>query len=324
MVTEYQRPVKGRLRTNATRYSAQQNPLITTTAGWIYPAQRAAETEYQRPVKGRLHSKTTSTLIFLLYICFLTGCRNDIFGLFGSTDLDNRLKEKNSFKFLTPASRELLLGDEYSFIVINDTHIEDGNAHGLEQLKDEIDDEIKFVVFNGDITQCGYRQDIEKFIEIADSLGVPCYPVIGNHDVFFGNWPEWKDLIGSTRYRINGDSATLFILDSANAYFGKDQLDWLESEIKNANDRVFVFSHVNLFEISPVHLQQFTDTRERARFMSILKDRCDIMFMGHLHHRLLTEAGCVQYISIEDYRDNRSYCRVSVKKTGISWEFKTL
>jgi predicted phosphodiesterase len=299
-----------------TGYGAEKKPQDMATAGWIYPAQRAAETGQWRPIKG--------CIIFLLCVCFLFGCRNDIFGLFGSTDLDNRLKEKNNFKFLHPESRTLTLGDEYSFIVISDTHIENEDAHGLEWLKDVIDNEIKFVVFNGDITQCGYRHDVQQFIKIAGSLGVPCYPVIGNHDIYLGNWPEWKELIGSTRYRIDGDGAALFILDSANAYFGKDQLDWLESELKSANDRVFVFSHVNLFENNPANFQQFTDTRERARFMSILRDRCDAMFMGHLHHNLVTEVGNVQYISMEDYRSHRNYCRVSVKKTGISWEFKTL
>ena len=255
--------------------------------------------------------------------CLLPSCTNDLFGLFGSTDLNTRLKERNSFKFLATTDRTLSLGDEYSFIVINDTHIINGNAHGLEKLKDVIDADksIKFVVFNGDITQCGYQQDIKRFIEIAGSLEIPCYPVIGNHDIFFGNWIEWKKYIGSTRYRIDGDGTTLFILDSANAYFGKDQLDWLEREVKKAKGRVFVFSHVNLFVQNPAEIQQFTDTRERARLISILRNRCDAMFMGHSHQRLVRETGGVQYISIEDYMDKRAYCRVSVSKTGISWKF---
>jgi hypothetical protein len=34
-VTEQQRPAKGRLRTNATRYRAQKNPQLTPTVGWL-------------------------------------------------------------------------------------------------------------------------------------------------------------------------------------------------------------------------------------------------------------------------------------------------
>jgi predicted phosphodiesterase len=255
----------------------------------------------------------------LLYL-FLTGCNVDILGLFGTTDLDKRMEERNNFKFLTMKERNLSLTDEYSFIVLTDIHIEDGKAWGLEKLKDviEADSSIKFAVITGDITQYGSTQDIKKFIEIARSLNVPCYPVIGNHDVFFGNWPHWKDMIGSTRYRINGGTATLFILDSASAYFGKDQLDWLEKEIKTARGRVFVFSHANIFVKSPVDIQQFTDTKERARLVSILRNKGDIMFMGHVHKRIINKAGNVQYISIEDFRHNRNYCVVSVGKNGIS------
>jgi len=210
--------------------------------------------------------------------------------------------------------------------VLNDTHIENGDAFGLEKLKNVIigsDGKIKFVVVNGDISQSGHRQEIEKFIEIAGSLGVPCYPVIGNHDVFFGNWAVWKKLIGSTCYRINGNIVTLLIIDSANAYFGKDQLDWLERELRNARGKVFVFTHVNLFEETPAELQ-FTDARERSKIVYTLKGRADIMFTGHTHTRYITEAGGVRYITVEDYRDKHAYCLVSVTKTGISWEFKTL
>ena len=268
--------------------------------------------------------RKTKIFIIFLCICFLNSCNVDLLGFFGSSDLDKRLKEKDNFRFLRPEDRTLSFGEEYSFIVLTDTHIEKGNAFGLKRLKDAIDSEVKFAIICGDITQNGQRKDVEKFREIAGALGVPCYPVIGNHDIYSGNWSNWKELIGSTRYRINGGSATLFILDSANCYFGDDQLNWLERELKNTKGRVFVFSHANLFMKNPLELQQFTDTRERARFISILKGRCDIMFMGHAHRRDVTEVGGVKFITVEDFHNNSVYCRISVKKTGITREFKKL
>ena len=266
----------------------------------------------------------------LLLCCFLftVSCHIDLFGLFGSTDLNKRLEEKDSFIFLTEADRTISLnGGNFSFIVVSDTHIENGNAFGLEKLEDVIaaNTDIKFVVFNGDVTQYGTSQDIQTFKNIASSLNVPCYPVIGNHDVYFGNWPEWKKHIGSTRYRINGgNDATLLILDSANAYFGNEQLEWLEKELKTANGRVFVFTHTNLFVESPLELQQLTDTRERARIMSILKNKCDIMFMGHSHKQIIHEAGNVKYINTEDYHGKRTYCLVKVTGAGIEYKFNEL
>jgi len=259
-------------------------------------------------------------------VCVTAGCRVDPFGLFASTDLDTRLKEKNNFKFLSSGDLSpMTLGEEYLFIVLTDTHIEKGNTYGLEELKTVIENnkDIKFAVFCGDITQNGKEKDVKKFIDTARSLGIPAYPVIGNHDIYFGNWPVWKDLIGSTSYRVSGDGATLFILDSANGFIGKGQTDWLENELKETRGKVFVFSHHNFFVGRPKG-QQLADTKERARIISLLSGKCDIMFTGHSHERLIREAGGVLYLNIEAFTRNRTYCLVSVKKTGVSYEFKNL
>jgi len=262
-----------------------------------------------------------SSLFYLL-----SACNVDFLGFFYSNDLDERLAERDNFKYLSQEQMSLSLGDEYSFIVLTDTHIEDGNAFGLEALADVIaaDSKIKFVTFLGDITQYGSQKDVKKFIDISKTFNVPCYPVIGNHDIYFGNWHVWKDLIGSTRYKINGGETTLFILDSANAFFGKEQLDWLQKELKNTSGRVFVFTHSNLFVNDPLDIQQLSDMKERARITSMLKNKCDIMFMGHSHERRFNEVGKVKYVNIEDFKDTKVYCLVSVTGKGVTYTFKKL
>jgi predicted phosphodiesterase len=280
-------------------------------------------------IRKTVFSKTIflkTLLMFLLLGAFFpgAGCTIDLFGLFASGELEDRLASKNTFHFLTESDRNLVLGGEYSFVTLADTHIEGGNAWGLENLKNRILPGDRFVVVTGDITQNGSRGDVQKFIDIAKSLGIPCYPVIGNHDVFFGNFSNWRDLIGSTSYRIDHSNTTLFVLDSANTTFGASQLDWLRDGLGSAQDHVFVFTHANLFVENPLDVGQLTETRERARLISILKGRADAMFMGHLHKRLIREAGGVKYIVTEDFKDNRTYCRVYVSETGIRCEFLKL
>jgi len=267
--------------------------------------------------------------IFFLVIVFsfLTDCNVDLLGLIVSTDLDERLREKDNLIFLeengwiTPE-----FGSEYSFIVLTDTHLEKGNDSGFGRIAGVIDDTIKFVVVVGDLTQHGSGEDIDTFIEKARSFGVPCYPVIGNHDIYFGKWSVWKEKIGSTRYRINeiAGTTTLFVLDTANAFYGNEQLDWLEREIKSAQGHVFVFTHSNLFVDGPVDVQQTTDIRERARVISILQNRCDAMFMGHVHKRVVHETGNVRYITIEDFKSSHVYCLVTVNNSGVTCQFKKL
>jgi predicted phosphodiesterase len=269
---------------------------------------------------------------FLLFAAFalFPACNVDPVGLFASSEPDERFESRNTFNFLSPEELGLILPQEYSFLVVSDTHIEEGKAHGLEKIRGvAAAGGDAFVAVTGDITQNGKREDLEKFIEIAGSLraiGVPCYPVIGNHDVYFGNWSVWRELIGSSTYRVGGpgSSTTLFILDSANASFGKDQIDWLREGLKSAGPHVFIFTHVNLFTEKLADIEQITDNRERARLLSLLDGRCEALFSGHVHNRILRKAGGVNYITLEDYRDNRTYCRVFVKASGISWEFGKL
>jgi predicted phosphodiesterase len=260
----------------------------------------------------------------LVSLFALAACSVDLLGLFGSNDLDIRLADRNTFHFLTEEDRNLSLGDTYSFIVLTDTHIENGDARDFEALKQAVDPSVAFVVVLGDVTQSGKGEDVQKFIDGAKTLGVPCYPVLGNHDIYFNNWHNWRDRIGSSSYRINGSTATLFILDTANAFYGDDQLKWLARELKTAGDRVFLFTHTNIFVESLADLQQHTDVRERARVMSVLEGRCDGMFTGHAHKRIIKNAGGVQYISIEDFKTNKTYCRVQVSPGGIQYRFEKL
>jgi 3',5'-cyclic AMP phosphodiesterase CpdA len=263
--------------------------------------------------------------VFLLTLLLFPACEADLAGFITtSSDLDTRLESRNVFVFLTDNDRNPSLGNEYSFIVLTDTHIENGRTHGLERLKDSIVPDDKFVVITGDITQDGRREDVEKFIEIADTLDIPCYPVIGNHDVYFKNWPVWRDLIGSTMYRIDRDTTSLFFLDTANATLGSIQLNWLRDGLMTAGSHVFVFTHTNLFVETPKDIQQLTDTRERGRIISLLKGRAHAMFTGHMHKRLIRDAGGVSYISIEDFRRHKAYCRVHVSDAEIRYEFLNL
>jgi predicted phosphodiesterase len=268
-----------------------------------------------------------AAVILCIGTLLIVSCDVDILGLFGSSDFDGRFAERDNFRFLTSAELRPTFTAPYSFIMISDTHINNGDAHGLEKIKDvaAADANIKFIVVTGDITQSGEKKDLEKFITIARSLSIPVYPVIGNHDIYFGNWSVWKDLIGSTTYQVESPDTTLLILDSANANFGLKQLDWLDDRLKSAKKNTFVFTHANLFTESMNDFQAVADIRERARMLSMLKGRADAVFAGHVHRRIIREAGGVQYITIEDFRDNSIYCLVRVSASGnISWEFKKL
>jgi 3',5'-cyclic AMP phosphodiesterase CpdA len=254
-----------------------------------------------------------------------------VLGIFGSTDFSERFRGRNTFQYLQDSERGPGFTAPYAFIVLSDTHIEGGNTRGLERIAGAVQTEgAGFVVITGDITQNGRGEDLRRFLDLAESLRslsppVPLYPVIGNHDIFCGNWSAWRDIIGSSIYRIDSPDTTLIVLDSANANFGSEQLRWLEDQLQSVKENCFIFTHANLFTESIHDVEMVTDTRERARILSMLKGRCDAVFAGHVHRRIIRNAGGVWYITQEDFRDNSTYCLVRVDAAGgISWEFKKL
>jgi predicted phosphodiesterase len=239
-------------------------------------------------------------------------------------DYDSRFDWRNEFVFLEPAARSPALGNNYSFIVISDTHI--ANLQGAQQfakIENILEPADKFIVITGDITDQGTREELQFFVNAASSLSVPCYPVMGNHDIYAERGKPWREIIGSSLYRIDAPGTTLFFLDNANAALGNEQLLWLEEGLKTVEQNVFVFAHDNLFVRSaPPNFEQITDIRERARIMSMLKNRCAAVFTGHLHQRIIREAGGVSYITLENYSEDRgSFCRVYVSNGGVRWEF---
>jgi len=274
-------------------------------------------------------SKIFILFLFSFFACLIISCDYvDLLGLFGSNDLDERLKEKDNFVYLKTQKSVSSVTGTYSFIVMTDTHVENGDIKDLKKIASVITTDVKFIVNLGDISQNGKEEDIKAITDYTKNYSVPYYPVIGNHDIYFGNWQVWKKYIGSTRYKIEGGDFTLFILDSANAFIGKAQVDWLERELKKvpAGNKVFVFTHSDLFVQDKIKIQQTYDLAERARIMSILQNdgKCKIVFMGHSHERVEKEFGGIKYVSMEDYKSTLVYCLVEVKPDGVSYKFDNL
>ncbi|MDR2864655.1 MAG: metallophosphoesterase [Spirochaetaceae bacterium] len=293
--------------------------------------------------------KNTGQLCFCIFslLCsiFYISCENDFLGLFRSEDLDERLKSAQDFPYLsghkyldgTPWTN-LKIGDgDYSFIFTSDTHIKHDDTNGLENLQQKFIPSDKFVVIGGDLTQSSEREELDLFIKITGSWSrvdgsgekMPCYPVIGNHDIYFGNWKIWKELIGSTRYRIDSGeigNTTLLILDSANAFFGNDQFAWLSSQLKSAKQNTFVFSHGTLFVTdNPVsNKQSITDIRERARLISLLSSsNAKAYLSGHIHQEIVRELDRRLYITTENFHAHHRFARIYVHSNGtITYTFE--
>ena len=167
---------------------------------------------------------------------------------------------------------------------------------------------------------------------------------LGNHDIYFNQWDEWRSYFGSSVYwfyTMLPDSTILdrFIcLDSAEGTIGTAQLQWLRELLTgngsqpstlNAQHSSFrhtiVFTHTHFFRRD--HSQQHTSNyaiEETYELTSLLeRGGVDMYWCGHDHSREITDyAGFTSIIvdAIEDHYPPAFYM-VATLSDQINYHF---
>jgi len=190
------------------------------------------------------------------------------------------------------------LPENYSFLIITDPHIKKDNHRRLEKLPNACIESDSFVVFTGDATATGKKEELSIFTHYIKKMPIPVYPVIGNHDIYHNNWHTWLESMGKSVYRIDSGSTTLIMLDSANGILGSHQIEWLEQQLQNTNKHVFLFSHCNFFIPRGTVLQQFSNLTERNRVIAICENKVEAVFTGHSHKLYSHVAKGVPYVNM--------------------------
>lgn len=104
-----------------------------------------------------------------------------------------------------------------------------------------------FVAFLGDITYSGCEAEWDTTCNQLNSISMPQYYVLGNHDA--QNINQFYQQTGrkKTYYSFVQENSLFLFLDSESSEqgIGEEQLDWIESELmkSSAVDRVFVLMH---------------------------------------------------------------------------------
>ncbi|WPU92699.1 PQQ-binding-like beta-propeller repeat protein [Mucilaginibacter sabulilitoris] len=98
----------------------------------------------------------------------------------------------------------------FKFAFVSDTHVNIGNPTAAEDLRRTVRDinannDLKFVVITGDITEFGADEEIKLAKQILDSLNKKWYIIPGNHDA---NWSEsgsntFKKIFGAETFAFN-------------------------------------------------------------------------------------------------------------------------
>ena len=234
--------------------------------------------------------------------------------------------------------------DNYVFYSCSDIHLNDNNDRFSAYITEERNDpEAIFSIVAGDIAN---EKGEEPYILCEEAMAFdpaihakndPCFPIIGNHDVYYDCAEHYKNHLHTSTYTVIvntlGGLKDLFIfLDSGNGTHGKRQMEWLEEQLSHRSDYryCFVISHNWLFRTT----YNYTTTPasnlpedEQYAFMDLMsRSSVDMVIMGHFHYRDQKTFYGVPYIMTANLNDGKVTPSYLLVRCGdkISYEYREL
>ena len=250
---------------------------------------------------------------------FLTACsltpNLDLVGMFYGQSPRSNQRFTESMEINTANGEYTILNvssNEYKVYVATDMHIDSTWLNTLLWAKiAQADAESPFALVLGDVINA--QGNYPHFIEAMKPLTKPWFCTAGNHDIYFGQWQEYKQYIGSSTYYFvvqTPSARDLYIcLDTSDGTLGTKQLRWLRTLLEQKQQEGYrhtvVFTHTHMFKRdgSQEHTSNFAmeETYEITDLLS--RYEVDWYLSGHDHHREITDYKGVKYIIVDALQD---------------------
>ena len=229
--------------------------------------------------------------------------------------------------------------EEYCFYVCTDPHINQ-TYKNLATFNDVLrgDAEASFGVILGDCTDV--RDNIQTYLTAVaynpdkHSFDRKIFHILGNHDVFFNGWNDFRDNVGPSVYWFEvtfAEGKDLYIaLDTATGTLGRRQTEWLRGFLSRNRDKYrhcVVLTHTNLFYTDNSQTGSGNMPIEESLLLVKLFGKYDVslVLQGHDHYREDVTCGGVRYVVIGTIRDESKspeYLKVKVSAEGISLDWQ--
>jgi Icc protein len=161
------------------------------------------------------------------------------------------------------------------------------------------DPKIRFVVFDGDLTQWGNTDELLRFQAEARSLRAPIFATLGNHELGT-RVPPFHALFGRGSFHYQFRDVQFTMLDSASATIAPTTYTRLEGWLEEGKDRLHVVG-MHIPPIDPVGTRNgaFASRAEGARLLAMLaRGGVDLTLYGHIHsYYSFWNAGIPAFIS---------------------------
>ena len=276
------------------------------------------------------------TLLLMLVSC---GKNIDYLGIFytGNESPDERFAQSMSYNAEHGYDKITGVPDYYEVYVMSDIHVDFSTDNLDSFVSDYLADTVAapFALCLGDLINATDHFDyFAEHVQPVTDAGRKVYYTVGNHDLYFDQWPEYFKRFGSSTYwfevqTVSGNKDLYIAIESGSGTLGVDQRDWLEgllSEKHNQGYRhIVVFTHTHLFkkDTSQGHTSNFN--LEETYDLLDLFDRYDVslVLQGHSHSRDLTTFKDVVYLRVDALEDHYPDAYYTILNVGryINFEF---
>ena len=274
------------------------------------------------------------TLIFAILILLLSSCRYDFAGFVSppSKTVETRFKESldmNNYDTIIS-----IASASYQMAFCSDVHV-NKTAHNLSILLKEVNSnpDISLMAILGDITDMSGGMFVAKDTITSANMDIPVKYIVGNHDLYFNQWNDFKECFGSASYYfiVQADTVSDFfiVLDSGSGTLGNSQLKWLENLLKSRRHlhrNCTVLTHTHFWDTEMSQFPTGNFPVEETAVLTNLFSKYDVnmVISGHDHTSQVKLFNGVCYIitdAILDESEKWSYLKVTFSDE-VSYSFK--
>jgi predicted phosphodiesterase len=162
------------------------------------------------------------------------------------------------------------------------------------------DPSIRFVVSTGDLTWQGNIEELERFQHELDSLRVPFYPTLGNHELGTEDGAPFQRYFGRANFRFVHGGMQFTFIDSASGTIDPLVYARLGAWLAEGRQRTHaVVTHIPPIDPIGLRNESFVNRNEANKFLAELaKEGVDITLYGHIHsYYAFANAGIPAYVS---------------------------
>lgn len=281
-------------------------------------------------------------------VLLLAGCVDpdttslDVVGMFNgsSVRVEQRFADSQAYNDIHGFATVKAQSEIYRIFVHTDTHVTDTRdnlEYFIHQYRDALDCPVALHL--GDLIDAQNHWEYMKsaYTDIPQNPNKPygdtLFVTLGNHDIYFGQWPQFKQYWGTASYYFivetpSGKRDLFIILDSAEGTLGVDQMAWFKDLLNWSDTQDFrhkvVCTHTHLFKSdgSQGHTSNY-ELEETYELMGLLAQHdVEMYWCGHDHSREVTTIGGVTYLVVDAIKDSANPAAYMIATMGEGIEYR--